>query len=339
VNTLEYLREIGFNDDEEDGFDDDEMEAAMYVISKHYLDSPIENKQELIDYFNNRQRADGAWGKRCGKRPKLAMFILQAHLILGAKPKNSLEPFLSMYDTWEEAKNYGFYDPYPRMDKYHIVSCWVFYYGENPPWTQELIEFYEESLDWINGPNMHERTHILYSYLATGHQFPNADEIIETTLLQQNANGFWSLNPYPTLCETAQQVTLLSVMKEIYPERAGEIQSGLDKAKSYLLSTYKTVASKGKTYGYFQRKDVKYFHSGVSGAVSSELVDVPARDPNVVFKTDVTMSPKSDKSEIHFLKNRLTFCVRGGLRARGRGLESGHEGQEPEEEIPDSYDI
>jgi hypothetical protein len=278
VNTLEALREAGFNDDEKDGFDDDELEAAFYVLSKFYLNSPIENKQELIDYFDNRQRADGAWGKRHDKRPKLAMYILQAYMYLDAKPKNSLDPFFSEYDTWEEAKNYASHDPLPRMDKYHVVTSWKFYYSENPPWIDQLIEFYEKSLDWTTGPDSHERTHILYSYFKTNQTIPNPDVIIDVTLIKQGADGSWSFDPYPVLHETVIQMGVLSYMKQLYPHRAEDIQKASDKCKPYLLSTYRTYTYGGKTYGYFvvsesEEFKVWHFFFGVMGVVSTELVE------------------------------------------------------------------
>ena len=271
VNTLENLREMGFNDDEGDGFDDDEMEAAMYVISKYYLDSPIENKQELIDYFNDRQRADGAWGERDGLRPKLAMYILQAYGILSGKPKKSLESFFNMYDTWEEVKDYN--PKLPRQDKYHVALCWVFYYSENPPWTQELIKFYEESLDWTIGPNMHERTHILYSYIALRHPFPNPDDIIDTTLKQQRGDGAWDDGVSNLLKETSIQASFLEITGYLYPDRANEIQKALDNSKPYILSTYETMVWNGKICGYFEKIDLRLFYYGVHGAVSVELVE------------------------------------------------------------------
>lgn len=273
VNSLEYLREQGFAKS-----DAGEQSASIYVITKAWLESPIENKQEIIDYFDSQQRSDGAWGERHGKRAKAAMRILMAYHILNATPEKSLDTFFEDYDTWEEVKENYDGTRTARMDKYHLVYAWAFYYKEFSPWMDELFDFYEQRLDWTTGSEMHERTHILYSYILAREPFPNADDIIDTTLEQQDEDGGWRCGEYSDLHETSIQSYFLSAAKLLYPDRETEMQSSIEKSKPFIYTFYKTRVENGKTLGYFE--DTEYgpsdewnLHFGILGAITTDLVD------------------------------------------------------------------
>jgi hypothetical protein len=223
------------------------VDAANYVISKYWLQSPIDNKQEIIDYFNNRQESDGAWPDALGSRAKTAMWVLEAYLILGSTPKKSMDEFYSNYNNWtEEVLPYR-----EKGSKYHLVYGWGIYYKTLPPWMGDLFNYYESDLSWATDGYMHERAHILYPYIVARRPFPNSNGIINATIKQQNPNGSWIQSGYGGLQETGIQLFFSNALKLIYPENKTEIQKSIDKSKAYILSSYRKTVKDGKTLGYF----------------------------------------------------------------------------------------
>lgn len=263
VNTLEYWRQKGFSG---------EMEAANYVILKTWLQSEIDNKQEIIGYLDGKQREDGMWDPLDGSRPKAAMFISWAYSALNATPENvvDMRDFLKQYDTWEEVL------PYREIgSKYHLVSCWVEGYRTLPPWMPELFEYYESNLGWTTSEEMHTRTHILYCYMMAERPFPNPDGIINATLQQQRKDGTWVDPGFPNaLHETAIQLAFLDTLEQLYPDSSTKFQVARDKAKPYIVSCYKTTVKEGKTLGYFvdYKTGEDTFFFGVLAAVSADLI-------------------------------------------------------------------
>lgn len=242
VNTLEFGRQKGFSN---------EMEAATYVWMKDTLQSEIDNKQEIIDYLDGLEQDDGLWGTLDGSRPKAAMFILSAYSVLDATPaKNEkIQEFLSEnYDTWEKVLPYR-----EKGSKYHLVVLWEASFGALPPWMPGLFDYYESDLDWTTNDEMHTRTHILYCYAIAERPFPNAEEIINTTLEQQNESGIWIDPGFPNaLHETGTQLHFIEYMLEpMYPENSAEFQAARDRAKPYIISCYKTLVEDNQTAGYF----------------------------------------------------------------------------------------
>lgn len=267
VNSLEVLREIGFKD---------EWDAASYVISKYWLQSTIDNKQEIIDYFDNRQWEDGVWGEHDDSRAKMAMAVLYAYFLLDAKPKKSLDSFFSQYDTWEEVLPYR--PGHERGAKYHLVLAWACYYLRYPPWMTELFSFFEQNLDWTTSTRVHERSHILYCYLIAGRPYPNLDGIIEATLTQQYADGSWRDPAVEALAETAVQLKLLKEIMLLYPNhpRLSEMQDAINKATPLFEDNYKITVVNGKRCGYFTelttgtpRYDLFFLMLGILGSVLS----------------------------------------------------------------------
>ena len=267
VNSLEAYRETGFKD---------EWDASCYVILKYWLQSPIGNKQEIIDYFDNRQREDGAWGEKHLSRAKAASRVLYAYFLLDAKPKKSLDSFLSQYDTWEEVLPYR-----PGSEagaKYHLVYAWVSYYLRYPPWMTELFSFFEQSLSWTTSTQAHQRSHILYCYLIARRPYPNLDGIIEATLTQQYADGSWRDPSAEALAETAIQLYLLKEIMLLYPthSRLSDMQNAIDKAKPVFENNYRVAVVNGTRYGYFTelttgvpRYDLDFLMFGILGSILS----------------------------------------------------------------------
>jgi hypothetical protein len=242
VNSLEFGRQKGFSN---------EMEAATYAWMKDTLQSEIDNKQEIIDYLDGLEQDDGLWGSLDGSRPKAAMFVLMAYTVLEATPEKNdkIQEFLGEnYDTWDKVLPYR-----EKGSKYHLVSLWNASFCELPPWMPELFDYYESDLGWTTDNEMHTRTHILYCYAIAERPFPNAEEIINTTLEQQNESGIWIDPGFPNaLHETGIQLHFIENMLEpMYPEYSAEFQAARDKAKPYIISCYKTHVKDDKTLGYF----------------------------------------------------------------------------------------
>lgn len=267
VNSLEAYREVGFKD---------EWDAASYVISKYWLQSTIDNKQEIIDYFDNRQWEDGAWGEHDDSRPKEAMAVLYAYFLLDAKPKKSLDSFFSQYDTWEEVLPYR--PGHERGGKYHLVLAWACYYLRYPPWMTELFSFFEQDLDWTTSTRVHTRSHILYCYLIARRPFPNLDGIIEATLTQQYSDGSWRDPSLEALAETAVQIELLTEIMFLYPyhPRLSEMQNAINKAKPIFENNYDVNIINDTRYAFFKelttgnpRNDLFFLITGILGSVLS----------------------------------------------------------------------
>jgi hypothetical protein len=240
-NSLEYLRSKGL------GIHD----MAEYVISKSFLGAQIPNKQQIIDYFDNNQGADGSW-----KDVWTTMFttyrVLLAYYILNATPKHSLDSFFSNYDTWTEAKNYMINEAKTDLrDIYHITFAWSIYYRTYPTWLNDFFTEAEKDLTWTNGTDAHKRMHILFNYVIARKAFPNLDGIIDETLREQSPDGHWDYPPRQ-IYWNGMQLGLLQQILKLYPTyRTIEIQNSIDKSRQWVYNSYNTQVLDNKTYGRF----------------------------------------------------------------------------------------
>jgi hypothetical protein len=181
----------------------------------------------------------------------MSRLVLLAYFILNATPQRSLNPFLSQYDTREEAEEYlnG------RLSSaYHLFFSWAGYYRSLPPWEDDFFLRSEGNLSWTTDEYRHYRSHVLYSYLIARRDYPNLDGIINATLSQQRPDGSWTPAPDKTgfMHETGIQIHLLKCITMLYPEhRTLEIQGAIDKAKYVLANNYNTTIIDDKECGYF----------------------------------------------------------------------------------------
>lgn len=250
-NTLEHIREHYLK---EEGIDNPHA-WSLYVITKSWLGLQIENKQEIIDYFNSKQQDDGAW-ERSPFKPRMFTThrVLYSYFLLNSKPAKSLDLFFSNYDTWEEAQDYVKYEAKSDFrDIYHITFAWALYYFTLPPWLDDYFLNMERVLSWVATKDFHKRTHILYNYVLARRQFPHLDAIINATLDSQRENGVWFNHEYESvLFMTGIQLLLLDSIRKLYPDvRADEIEASISKPQEWIRNTYKTKTVNNLTYGYF----------------------------------------------------------------------------------------
>jgi len=246
-NSLEYFRSKGM------GVHD----MAEYVISKSYLGTQIADKDQIINYFDAAQEADGSWNDAW--TPMFTTYrVLMAYQILNANPNRSLDTFFNNYDSWSEALNYISEETKTDLrDIYHITLAWTLYYGAYPSWLNDYFSTVENStyIGWTNSTEVHKRTHILYNYVIARRQFPNLDGIINETLREQSANGNWTSLclsiPRPVYCNSIQLVLLQQIIK-LYPTyRTAEIQNSMDKSRTWVFDTYNTATVNGIVMGRF----------------------------------------------------------------------------------------
>lgn len=294
-NTLEYMMQNS------QLYLKNPFDVSLWVTSKTFLGTSINNKQDLINYLNSKQEFDGAWSGSWRK-----MFTTQRVLLtyyqLNATPAKSLDTFFSGYDTWAEAKDYmlttGSGD---ARNMYHLLISWATYYWGYPPWMNDFFNEAEKDLSWTSNSDFHKRTHILYSYIIADRQFPNLDGIINATISAQLPDGRWDgswYNFYSThgdIYFAGIQISLLNQILKLYPgHRTAEIQASLEKAKAWVNSVYHTQALDGKVCGYFGNA-MNLEHGIFDGILSAGQTGViPANiDMSMEDLVDRIQKPKS----------------------------------------------
>ena len=300
-NSLEHLRPENLEDF-------GVHNTALYVFSKSLLETEIPNKQEIINYFdNNQNQTDGSWSD-----VNTPMFttnrVLTAYFILGATPKKSLDPYFQSHDTWEEAKIYmlskGSGD---ARNMYHLIYAWVLYYREYPPWMNDFFNYVETGgLSWTINTESHKRTHIIYSYVIARRQFPNLDGMIDETIREQLPDGNWSQNclstARPIYC-TSIQLSLLQEIIKLYPNyRTAEIQSSIDRSKSWLLSNYNAATVNDVVMGYFGYPYENIENSLMTGIMAAGVNGLMDANVDMTFE-DLVQSMKKPV----ILTNKLNY--------------------------------
>jgi hypothetical protein len=227
------------------------MKVSLWALSEAFL-GHLDNKAQIIDYFNSKQESDGGWADMFTTHR-----VLLVYHILNATPAHSLDAFFSNYDTWDEALSYDllYHGTFYGSSIYHILFGWCLYYWTYPSWLSDYFSEVEKDLSWTNGTDFHKRTHILYSYVITRRPFPNLDGIINTTLAEQMPDGHWEMwwDPQPRpVYSTAIQLSLLTQILKLYPGyRTGEITESVERTAAWVNSSYRTQVLDGKVCGYF----------------------------------------------------------------------------------------
>ena len=241
-NSLEYLRSRGLT----------VHDAALYVWCKGFLGTPISQPELIIDLWNNAQQADGSW---LAGGSMTDMFVtnrvLGGYYLLNSTPQKSLAPFMSNYDTYQEALNYiALHD---SRNIYHVVFGWCLYYWKYPPWLNDVFAYIEQNLAWTTGDDYHKTSHILYSYVLGRRQIPNLDNLIAKAVSLQQADGsFPIILPSRPVYSTSIMISMLKQIQLLYPSHLPtEIQNALDNTVNWVNSSYRTTVYGGKTLGYF----------------------------------------------------------------------------------------
>jgi len=233
--------------------------ASMYVWAKSMLGTTIPNPNQIINYLNSKQDADGGWSASQGTGLHSRWFdsgrILMALYMLGATPAKPLDGFLATMDTWDEVHALG----EDWRDVYHPLQCWMLGKWVYPPWKDEFFAAVEakqtDLLNWTTNTSGyaggHRRTHILYSYMYARRQYPNLDGIINATLSMQRVDGSfpgldhtaanWSYN-------TSIEISLMQSILALYPGyRTQELIDSINRTRPYIQSLYRT--ENHPTYG------------------------------------------------------------------------------------------
>lgn len=236
--------------------------ASMYVWAKFMLGTTIPNPNQIINYFNNTQDADGGWGASQGTvhgRYFDSGRILMALYMMGATPVKPLDTFLATGDTWDEIHAWG----EDWRDVYHPLQCWILGKWVYPPWKDEFFAAVEakqtDLLNWTTNESGyqggHRRTHILYSYMYARRQYPNLNGIVNATLNMQRADGsFPGLSEIQTRpnaswsYDTSIEISLMRQILALYPGfRTQELLDSIDRTRPYIQSLYRTETH--PTYG------------------------------------------------------------------------------------------
>jgi hypothetical protein len=288
-NSLEYLRSQYLKSEVPKVHD-----MAEYVISKSSLGTEIPDKQQIIDYFDSKQGADGSWTDAW--TPMFTTHrVLLAYYLLNATPKKSLDDFFNKYSNLEGVKNYILNETKSDgRDVYHIVFGWVIYgiisdsklVQGYPPWLNDYFNEMEKDLSWTTGTDFHKRTHILYSYVIARRQFPNLDGIINTTIAEQRSDGHWDAEGTSSrpVYHTSIQLTLLSQILKLYPNyRTTEIKNSIVKSMDWVRNSYKTTTCNEKICGHFG--DILGIEDSVfSGILSSAQNGLIQANVDMIFE-------------------------------------------------------
>ena len=265
-NSLEYLRSRGLSVDE----------TAWYVWSKKFLGTEIPNPEQIISFWNANQQADGRWLMEQHSDMFTTHHVLGGYYLLNSHPQKSLDPFMSNYDTYQDALDYIMQHDFRNI--YHVVFGWSLWYWKYPPWLNDVFADIERNLGWTTGTDYHKTTHTIYNYVLARRQFPNLNGIIDTALNLQQADGSWPTLFNRPFYSNSIMITMLTEIRQLYPTvRQVELQAALDRAKVWVASQYRTTVVGGYTLGYFGDILTSYpwdaLFSGITSAGQTGLLD------------------------------------------------------------------
>jgi len=229
------------------------MNLVMTIDTYDLLGLGLPYEKECIDFFDSRQGEDGTWNT--GKThyvPNTAR-ILMFYERAGARPKKSLGSFLSKVGTWDgaltHAKKYDGDNLWGSLSGY--VNVFVLYNNQKPPWVSDFLKIVERNFEsWIF--DNHQRTHVVATCFILCEQVPRLEEVVQTTLQQQNPDGGWGYSRKQNgsnVIETAQTLWFLRA----FHQTNIEVDASIKKGTQYILRNYRTVAHEGQRFGGFSK--------------------------------------------------------------------------------------
>ena len=211
------------------------QDLAMSVMIYHFLGEEIPQKDDVIAYFNSFQNEDGSFGNTHGFGVIPQTFILKAYKILNSKPARSMDSwFDARASDWktivEDVKTYSPTNPWGTLVGYPL--SYFVYYSAIPHWMENYFTNVKDNKQtWMTVT--HQRDHVTVPYLVLNRSRPYLEELLITTLNEQQTNGSW----FDEISETA--MVIHNILLPFYLRlQTYDLAITISAARNFVLSCY-----------------------------------------------------------------------------------------------------
>jgi len=257
----------------------EDPKTTFDIVNAYFvLGFEVPRKQEVIDYLNSMQTDDGTWpgfdglphGKHFAPHTASSLMALKG---MGSDPAKSLDRYFESVNTYDELLAYL---DNPRAsttgywgESWGHITTWIVEKNQSPPWTNQWYQYSKDNFGSLLHKS-HQRVHFIASASELCLEIPKKQELIDTILQEQHADGTWydSSVDEGKDSETANTIQML----DLIGASGSEVEQAKQKGINYLLTTYKEWYQNGKKFASFQRNGKPNPMPNILEALASEGV-------------------------------------------------------------------
>ncbi len=209
---------------------------------------------------SNQDPVEGTWFTGQYHYPTYSMTVMSAYASMIASPPRNLDPFfipLQTFPGWQvHLYAYEYLPSNPVVLWGGIIGythLYVLHERSLPPWIPDLMAFASEPANYLEWRDTnHVRDRMIEVFNILGEPIPNAADVLDTIIAQQNLDGGWGADAASPSNADETSHALLTLIRNFADGSDPRVPAVIASGLAFVASQYVEATTSGLTKAGFQ---------------------------------------------------------------------------------------